>query len=739
MKVFAPFVYIMNRLSYVKKFLLIGLLVLIPISILSVDLFRTLQSSIEVSKQERDGVTYLAPVKTLMMQMQKSRSMVDNGNKLAASQVDAIKAEMKQRIGLVDAMDVKYGEAFGTSAQWSSFKSGWSLLEQQYADLTVDESVSWHIKLIQQLLEMQLDISDGSNMTMDPELSSFSLVNMIINRLPSMMENEALARGLGRSILAGEPITPEAQVNLVKQADAIDRLVDEIGHDWSNAMDGSADMGAMEKRVGSSTEAAQRFSGLVMQVVSGSSSLGSSSFFADGTKAVDEASALYDEALALLGKLVDKRIDRMEVERDTMIAIVGVVLLLVLIFFIAFYLNVKQTVDRLEQDSSRMAQGDLTVRVQLKTKDELARVGEAFNRMAESFADVLRRNQNIAEQVSGSSAQMERTAHDSVGAANQIAAVMRDMAGEAEHQAKSMEQNATAMTEMAEGISRVAVTSSVVNEAAAAVSNEAKNGRDTVVKAAGQMHTIRETAGSTAEAVAQLRVQSEQIGSIVDLITGIAKQTNLLALNANIEAARAGVHGKGFSVVASEVGKLADQSRQLASNIGQLVVSMQQSAANAAARMEQGVAETTEGLALMDAVNGMFASILNEVEQVAAQVEEISAATEQMSAGTEQVAASVHESLGYAARAAEKAQEAAESAGAQVVSMEEVLTASGSLSETAIELQQALLKFKVKGESAALALEELPKKKAKKEKKTKVPKGRSGAKRKLALPWKKKG
>ncbi|MFD2380577.1 methyl-accepting chemotaxis protein [Paenibacillus xanthanilyticus] len=727
-------------MSYVKKFLLIGLLVLIPISILSVDLFRTLQSSIEVSKQERDGVTYLAPVKTLMMQMQKSRTMVDNGSKLAASQVEAIKAEMKQRIGLVDAMDAKYGEAFGTSAQWSSFKSGWALLEQQYADLTVDESVAWHIKLIQQLLEMQVDISDGSNMTMDPELSSFSLVNMIINRLPSLMENEALARGLGRSILAGEPMTPDAQLSLVKQADAIDRLVDEIGHDWSNAMDGSADIGSMEKRVGSSTEAAQRLSALVMQeVLSGKNSLGSSSFFADGTKAVDEASALYDEALVLLGKLIDKRIDQMEVERDTMIAIVGVVLLLVLIFFIAFYLNVKQTVNRLEQDSSRMAQGDLTVRVQLKTKDELARVGEAFNRMAESFADVLRRNQNIAEQVSGSSARMERTAHDSVGAANQIAAVMREMAGEAEHQAQSMEQNATAMTEMAEGISRIAVTSAVVNEAAAAVSNEAKNGRDTVVKAAGQMHTIRETAGATAEAVAQLRKQSEQIGSIVDLITGIAKQTNLLALNANIEAARAGVHGKGFSVVASEVGKLADQSRQLASNIGQLVVSMQQSAANAAARMEQGVAETSEGLALMDAVNGMFASILNEVEQVAAQVEEISAATQQMSAGTEQVAASVHESLGYAGRAAEKAQEAAESAGAQVISMEEVLNASGSLSETAIELQQALLKFKVTGESAAAAAIELPKKKAKREKKAKQPKERSGAKRKLALPWKKKG
>ncbi|MBB3114665.1 methyl-accepting chemotaxis protein [Paenibacillus phyllosphaerae] len=706
-----------------KKFILIGLLMLIPISILSVDLFQTLQSSIALSQKEREGVTYLGSVKNLMMELQKSRSTSDNGNKLATTQVDAIKSEMKQRIALVDAMDAKYGEEFGTTSLWSSFKSGWALLETQYADLSVDESVAWHVKLVQQLLELQSEISDGSNMTMDPELESFSLVNMVINRLPLLMESEALARGTGRSILAGDVMTNEMILDLIKQADEIDTLVKHIDSDWSNAMNGSADISAIEGRVQANITTAQNFSQIIMsEVVSGKNSYGSSAYFADGTKSIDAASALYDEAMKLLTVLIDERIDEMELERDIMILIVGVILVLVAAFFVAFYLNVRQAVQRLEQDSSRMAAGDLTVRVELKTKDELARVGHAFNRMAEAFAEVLRTNQLTSEKISASSQQMESTAHESVSAATQIAEVMKQIAQEAEHQSSSMEQNATAMSEMAEGIGRIAETSSVVNDSASSAAQEAKRGRDTVLQAANQMQVIRQNAGETAEAVLDLRKQSEQISSIVALITGIAKQTNLLALNANIEAARAGVHGKGFAVVASEVGKLADQSRQMAENINRVVEGMQQSAASAASKMELGVAESTQGLAMMETVSGMFATILSEVERVASQVEEISAATEQMSAGTEQVAASVHESLSYANKAVSKAQEAAVSANGQLESMEEVLAASGALSQTAIQLQDALSKFRVNENAAAAGDSGQPNKKAKKKaKKEKQP------------------
>ena len=220
--------------------------------------------------------------------------------------------------------------------------------------------------------------------------------------------------------------------------------------------------------------------------------------------------------------------------------------MLVIAFFTAFYLNVQRTIQRLEADSKLMAGGNLSVRVKLDTKDELVRIGEAFNTMAIGFSDVLRGNQNIAEQVASSSGDLESAANQSMEAANRIASLMQEMAEETDNQAQSANQNVLAMSEMAEGINRIAATSSIVSDAAVAASADASSGRETMHQAAEQMRTIRQHTVETAEVVEQLREQSKQIGQITELITDIANQTNLLALNANIEAARAGEHGNGL-------------------------------------------------------------------------------------------------------------------------------------------------------------------------------------------------
>src|SRR5207302_5108290 len=117
---------------------------------------------------------------------------------------------------------------------------------------------------------------------------------------------------------------------------------------------------------------------------------------------------------------------------------------------------------------------------------------------------------------------------------------------------------------------------------------------------------VRESSAAVTEAIGELASKSEQIGGIVETITGIAGQTNLLALNAAIEAARAGEQGRGFAVVAEEVRKLAEESQRAAASIASLIEQIQGETQKAVEVVEDGAARTEEGVETAAAASDAF-------------------------------------------------------------------------------------------------------------------------------------
>ncbi len=217
------------------------------------------------------------------------------------------------------------------------------------------------------------------------------------------------------------------------------------------------------------------------------------------------------------------------------------------------------------------------------------------------------------------------------------------IAASAEQQTRSLDETALAVSNMASSIEEVAAQVDSLSSISTETSRTAERGGSAIGTIVDGMHTIRNTINDLAEDIGQLGNNSEQIGDIVKVIDRIAEQTNLLALNAAIEAARAGEHGRGFAVVASEIRKLADGSVQATKEIAGHITSTQAVISEVVGAMERLTDRVEESTTSTNSASGALQEIVSAVQTTSSQIDEISAVTRAMSANSYQVIRQIEE------------------------------------------------------------------------------------------------
>lgn len=223
---------------------------------------------------------------------------------------------------------------------------------------------------------------------------------------------------------------------------------------------------------------------------------------------------------------------------------------------------------------------------------------------------------------------------------------------------------------------------------------EAYVGGKSVEKVVEQMNEMSVSVEKSQEMMQALDKRSNEVNSILTIITTIAEQTNLLSLNASIEAARVGEHGKGFAVVANEVKQLATQSQESAQNIYSIISAMNEDTKNTVALMQQIANQVNNGVVVSTDALVKFNQIINSLEQVLPQIEKVSSTIQQVSASIQETTAHVNEVAVAAEQNASTSEHVASSAEQQLLAIEDISSSAQALTELATELQSMISKFK---------------------------------------------
>jgi methyl-accepting chemotaxis protein len=611
----APGIRLFRVIGFPAKSAWVAAAFLLPLCFLCISLWQTANEAIDFSQQELKGIDYVVPVLTLLDAAQQRRRAATVG----APDLPAMSDRVTNALEAVQAVEARLGPTFHTTKAFAQVMTRQKALAAAPVLDSPTATFNAHTGFIDAVRELLTDIADGSNLTLDPEIDSFYMMDAAVIQQTSLVESLARLRGTGNAVLRlGKRSAAQRDLLTIELAFA---FTHQTALDKASARFLAARPELKQHINLSDADAASKaFQQEVKALLSEDWTPG-----ADSNRFLqlaNQAIALHNkESAKIISSLQASLVARVERLKWTLngqlaVAIVGVLIGVYLL--IAFYRVTLGGLAEIARHLNNLAQGDLTAHPRPWGRDEAAVLMMTVAKTIEALRRIVRQVRQGADEI--------KTASEEVAKASM------DLSSRTEETAARLHQSNSAMAQISTTVKMSAETAHGAADIVGSNAEVASHGGRVVNEAVQTMDNIRES--------------SDKIAEIIGVIDSIAFQTNILALNAAVEAARAGEQGRGFAVVAAEVRSLSQRTATAAKEVKTLITSSVDQVQTGARVVTVAGTTMTDILSNADKIKSLIADIsrmsstqLQELEAVGTSIHHLDEATQQNAALVEQTAA----------------------------------------------------------------------------------------------------
>ncbi|MGL1958904.1 MAG: bacteriohemerythrin [Colwellia sp.] len=629
--ILAPAIKLSNKLSFKAKFVLVSLLCVAPLLFFFSVLIQQQWQIVEDANYEHNASRFIIPLRRLVEHVAQTRGMTNvylNGNQAIKTKILSKRAQVNTDFQSLSNIDRELQTVLATKGVPSELLIRWKSITNNAFNGEAKAVFSQYTLLISDVLNFMDTIGRQGRMLQDSDPANSYLINSLLHTIPNQVESLGRLRGKGAGVLAANALTADNKLQVAVLADKQNaiKLSKDVEYLFATAPHLSP---LLQNNYQQAHKELDDFLQLANTkiVQADSVTIKTTEFFTHGTNTISSLLTLFDAMQIALEQRMTSQISSAKANIYFYTTLIIIVIVLLVYAYSGIYYGIRNSLKSMMATADLICEGNLNVRLELNTKDELQLISDGIN--------------EIVEGLSRSILAVRNSSNEIAIAAEQVAAGSNQSAQGMSVQSDELAQTSTAITQMSASINEVAQNTELGSVSAEQASSEAGNGAKVVQETITAITTLATNIDDAAAGAKALKENSNSITSILDVIRGIAEQTNLLALNAAIEAARAGEQGRGFAVVADEVRTLAGRTQTATVEIQQVIELIQSGIGTVTTAMSSSQEHAKNVVNHSEQAGKVLNSITQSVDEITNMSTQIAASVEEQSVVSEEVSKSI--------------------------------------------------------------------------------------------------